>query len=214
MIRRPEGYDTVSAMRAGESSAIPAGWYKATILKAEGGETQSGAAYVDFFVDIIDGQYARYYEKDYKNQSPNVNGEKKWRGVYRQFTEGKSTPFFKGAITAIEDSNDGFHFDFDETKLKGKLIGLGIRREEFESADGARWTSKPYAFCDIKKVIAGEMPVPKDKPLNTTSVRTQSYAPPSYIPPGYTTPAASSTQTAAPAYPKLEELGDDEDLPF
>lgn len=43
-----------------------------------------------------------------------------------------SLPFFKGFITALENSNRGYKWDNDETKFVGKLIGFVIGEEEYE----------------------------------------------------------------------------------
>lgn len=46
-----------------------------------------------------------------------------------------SLPFFKGFITALENSNRGYKWDNDETKFVGKLIGFVIGEEEYEGKD-------------------------------------------------------------------------------
>lgn len=44
-------------------------------------------------------------------------------------------PFFKGAITAFENSNDGYQWDNDETKLVGLKIGFVLGEEEYRGKD-------------------------------------------------------------------------------
>ena len=46
-----------------------------------------------------------------------------------------SLPFFKGFVTAIENSNKGYEGDNDETKFVGKLIGFVIGEEEYEGKE-------------------------------------------------------------------------------
>lgn len=46
-----------------------------------------------------------------------------------------SLPFFKGFVTALENSNKGYQWDNDETKFVGKLIGFVIGEEEYEGKD-------------------------------------------------------------------------------
>ena len=46
-----------------------------------------------------------------------------------------SLTFFKGFITALENSNRGYKWDNDETKFVGKLIGFVIGEEEYEGKD-------------------------------------------------------------------------------
>lgn len=218
MLKKPYGYDEAQAVKIGESQIIEPGWYPATILKVAQGSTLNGAEYLEFSIDIIDGQFARYYERDYKAQSP-VLGEKKWRGVVRYFMTEKSLGMLKGGITAIEESNPGYRFDWNETTVKGKKIGVGIRREQYEATDGQlKFVTRPYAFIDIKRVIAGDMEPPKDRLLNNITAPSR---PTGNTPPGYQTPAPTYANTTYNPYaataetaPKFEELGTDEELPF
>lgn len=208
MIKKPMGYDEAQAAQSGEFKTIAPGWYPAVICKVAEGATQNGTEFIEFWIDIIDGEYTRYYEKDYKAQT----GDRKWRGTLRFFTSERALPMLKAGITAIEESNTGYKFDWNEATVKGKKVGVGIRREQYEATDGQlKFTNRPFMFRDIKKVITGELEVPKDKLLKQAAGKIlDSYAPKGNTPPGYQTPAP----TAAPSYPALTELGDDEELPF
>ena len=208
MLKKPVGFDEAKASSREHKSIIQPGWYAAVICKVAEGSTMSGSEFIEFWIDIIDGEFARYYEKDYKEQT----GDKKWRGTVRFFTSEKALPMLKGAVTSIEESNPGYKFDWDENTIKGKKVGIGIRREQYESSDGQlKFTNRPFMFCDIKKVITGGMEPPKDKLVKTQpTTSAPSYAPPSMTPPGYQTPAP----TSAPSFPPLTALDDDEPLPF
>ena len=46
--------------------------------------------------------------------------------------------FFKGFIKTIENSNIGYVWDWDETKLKGKKVCGVFQYEEYEKQDGTR----------------------------------------------------------------------------
>lgn len=208
MLKKPMGYDAAQAVKIGESTFIEPGWYPATILKVAEGSTSNGSEFLEFSIDIIDGPFARYYEKDYKTQMP-AYGEKKWRGVVRYFMTEKSLGMLKGGITAIEESNTGYRFDWNEATVKGKKVGVGIRREQYEASDGQlKFTTRPFAFIDIKKVLAGDMEPPKDRLLNNNAPAPS--RPAGNTPPGYQTPGP----TSAPSYPPLTELGPEDELPF
>jgi hypothetical protein len=212
MLRKPMGYDAAETMEVGTFRAIPPGWYPAVILNVAEGETPNGSPFIEFAVDIIDGEYIRYYKKEFDSQRP-VNGEKRWRGTVRYFTTEKAVGMLKGAIKAIEESNPGYTFDWDEAKVKGKKVGLGIHREEYEATDGKiKTATRPYALCAIQKVISGEMPEPKDKPLDTTKRNSsQGYSSPNLMPPGYQTTGPLSAPKSAPSWESIE---DGEELPF
>ena len=44
--------------------------------------------------------------------------------------------FFKGFITAVEESNPTFKWDWNEQKLKGQRIGVVLREEEYIPQQG------------------------------------------------------------------------------
>ena len=46
-----------------------------------------------------------------------------------------SLPFFKGFVTALENSNKDYKWDNDENKFIGKKIGFVIGEEEYEGKD-------------------------------------------------------------------------------
>lgn len=211
MLRKPMGYDASEIMEVGTFRAVPPGWYCAVIMNAAEGETPNGSPYIEFAVDIADGEYKGYYKSDFVNQRP-ADGVKKWRGNVRYFTTEKAVGMLKGGIKAIEESNPGYTFDWDERSVKGKKVGLGIHREEYIGADGTPKTAtKPYAFCAIQKVLSGEMPEPKDKPLDTSRRSNgQGYTSPNLTPPGYQSPAGNPPASSS----NWEPLGDDEELPF
>lgn len=213
MIQKPSYYDEAKPMEVGMGNRIPAGWYPAVILGVTQGETQNGSQYLDFSVDIIDGEYVRYYEKDYKSQTP-YDGVKKWRGYVRYFLSEKAIGLLKGAMKAVEESNPGYQWNWDENTIKGKKIGLGIREEEYEANDHSiKTATRPFAMAAIQKVIAGELPEPKMKPLNKTASaggNSQGHTSPNLTPPGYQSPIGHVPNTA----PNWEPIEDDSELPF
>ena len=218
MIKKPAGYDAAQAVKVGESQYIQPGWYPAVVCNVAQGSTPNGTDFLEFWIDITDGEYVRYYKRDYLAQNKNGEfGEKKWHGTVRYFMSEKALPMLKGGITAIEDSNPGYVFDWNEESVKGKKVGVGIRREEFEDkkTGETKSTTRPFAFCDIKKVIAGEMETPKDKLLKPSAPTAPSYGytPSNMTPPGYTTPGTSDPYHPTNP-PGFEELGSDEELPF
>lgn len=193
----------------GNNSGFPQmepGWYPCVILKAEATQTPWGVDSVTFSFDIIDGAFVRFYEKDYKAQTTEP---KRWRGTLEQAIDDKGLPYFKGLITAIEESNPGFKFDLDETKLKGLKVGIGFRKEWYEKNGEDKYVVKAFAFRDIQKVISGELETPKDKPKRGTTGGVQGYTSPVPVP-----PAVNAYNATAAMAPKFEALTDDEELPF
>ena len=78
------------------------------------------------------GEYQDYYKNDYKNQNTE---DKKWRGVLKLYLpkedgtekDNWTISVFKAFTEAVEESNQGYHWDWDETTLKGKVFEMCIR---------------------------------------------------------------------------------------
>jgi hypothetical protein len=77
----------------------------------------------------------------------------------------ESVGFFKGLVEDIEKSNN-FQWDFDEQKLKGKLVGMLFRREEYRKKDGSTGLfTSPFQPRSVQIVREGDFIIPEDKPL-------------------------------------------------
>ena len=115
---------------------LPVGGYILKILDVKFQNYDWGDVIVLAF-DIAEGEYAGFYKKNFEAQTQE---DKKWKGTYRmnvpkddgskqdEFTMSK----FKTDIEAIEDSNSGYHWDWDESKFKGKTVGAVFQNREWE----------------------------------------------------------------------------------
>ena len=90
----------------------------------------------------------------------------KWNngGLFRQGYEGKQLPFFKGMISCIEKSNEGYEWNWDEKTLKGKKIGVLFGREQYLMNGQKKWATKARAVRSIKGLEMSE--IPQDKLLD------------------------------------------------
>ena len=75
------------------------------------------------------GQYEAKYKGDFSIQIPNQNNPR------RQHYDWDNRAF-GNAIWAIEQSNPGYHWDWNEQGLKGKAVGINVR--------GGTYNGKPY----------------------------------------------------------------------
>ena len=66
---------------------------------------------------------------------------------------------------ALEESNPGYSWDWDETKFKGKMLGFLVR--EFEWAmDGRTGVSTEASSCtDVESIRSGKFRIPKMRKL-------------------------------------------------
>ena len=74
--------------------------------------------------------------------------------------------FFKGFITAVEKSNPGYHWDWDEKKLIGKNVIAVFGDEEYEDKNGnIKIGTKLVEFRSLEAYKEGKITVPPLKKL-------------------------------------------------
>ncbi|WP_099206208.1 hypothetical protein [Scatolibacter rhodanostii] len=157
-----------------ERPMLPVGAYPIIIKVAEEKTypTKDGSDFSRFEIsfDICDGEFKDFFADDYRAQTQE---DKKWKGVLRQYLpkdDGSEKDewtkrSFKTLITAIEESNAKFHWDWDEKKLKGLKVACLFRNEEWEYEGKTGWKAQPFKFISMEQFTKGEYKVPKDKPL-------------------------------------------------
>ncbi len=156
--------------KAVSNEPLPAGGYVAKILKAECVATDWGDKLVLSF-DIVDGPYRDFFANQYRN---NPNEDKKWKGTIRisipaddgSEQDERNKRSFNNAMWAIEDSNTGYHFNWDETTLKDKTVGVLFRNKEWEMNGRTGWTTECCALESATAIRKGDFKTPKDKPLS------------------------------------------------
>ena len=137
-MRQIKGYENAKVLSAGFPQ-LPKGGYVAEILDCKE-ESKNGHSWLAISFDICEGEHKGHFKEQYK---ANTNENKKWRGTYNAFIPQEGSQYyednlnrFKTMIANIEESNNGFHWDWDESKLKGKNIGVIFGEKEFETSDG------------------------------------------------------------------------------
>lgn len=166
------GYEETKAYT--ERQVLPVGAYPVVIKAAEvkttltnGGDSFSR---LEISFDISDGEFKEFFTDDYKAQT---NEDKKWKGVLRQYLpkddgsekDGWTKRSFKTLMTAIEESNPNFHWDWEEKKLKGLKAVCVFRNEEWAIDGKTGWKSQPYKFISQEQYASGKYKLPADKPL-------------------------------------------------
>ena len=152
---------------------LPVGGYVAKIMNAEVKEYNWGDVLVVSF-DIAEGEYKDFFANQYK---ANTNEDKKWKGNFRinvpqegnqWFDSQKRT--FGNAIACIEESNSGYHWDWDEAKLKGKLVGVLFRNFEWEVNGNTGWSTECGTFVSVDDIRNGNFRQMKNRPLKNKPV--------------------------------------------
>ena len=114
---------------AAERPQLPKGGYIVKILDSKLVEfpDRNNPAVIAFSklelaIDIIEGEYKGFYEDDYRAQNLE---DKRWKGVIRQYVpkddgtekDEWTKSSFKALTDAVEDSNPGYHWDWNEAGL-------------------------------------------------------------------------------------------------
>lgn len=163
-------YNDVKAERSSSGrETLPAGGYVCQIISAKVESNDWGDTLV-IAHDVCEGDYAGIFKRDY---DANTMDEKKWRGTFRQRLpkdDGSEQDAWKkrslgNTIWAIEQSNPGFTWDWDEKKLKGKKIGLIYRNKEWEYNGRSGWTTEAGKAESIDNIHDGKFKPLSDKPL-------------------------------------------------
>lgn len=159
---------------------LPTGGYVCKILSAKVEETEWGDKLVIAF-DIAEGDYKGFYQREF---DANTNEDKKWKGTYRlnipaddgSEKDGWAKKRFNGFIYALEDGNSGYTFDWDEKKLKGKLIGVVFGNREWEYNGKTGWSSYAAYITDVSSVRDGKYRPAADKPLQNKATATSAFS--------------------------------------
>jgi hypothetical protein len=137
-MQRIENWNEIEAKGMEDFKALPIGAYECIIRKAEVyTNIKTGKESFKVEVDIASGEYKGYFQKRFDN---NNNSTKTWDNNSTRYLafEGDNTAYFKGFITCVENSNPGYTWDWDETKLTGKRVCGVYQYEEYEKQDGSR----------------------------------------------------------------------------
>lgn len=133
-----ENWENVEAKGMEDFKSLPIGAYECIIREAKVYKNpDSGKESFRVQVDIARGEYKGYFQKRYDN---NTSSTKTWDNNSTRYLafQGDNVSYFKGFITSVENSNPGYKWDWDETKLTGKKICGVYQYEEYERQDGTK----------------------------------------------------------------------------
>ena len=166
-MRRLKGYE--SARVFSDQERLPAGGYVLKILDVAYQENSRGDVIILSF-DIAEGEQKGFFEKNYKNQT---GEDKRWKGTYRiwvpkddgtdedEWTQRR----FKTIMVNFEESNSGYHWDWDEKTLKGKLIGALFNNKEYDFNGRHGFYTNCHSLVSVEKIRSGKFKIPQDSLL-------------------------------------------------
>lgn len=158
--------------QASGGAKLPAGAYVCKVLgvKYENGKN-GGSDQIILQFDIAEGEYKDFFQKHF---AANTSDNKKYKGVTRIWVptddgsenDAITKKSFAGWTNSFEESNTGYSWDWDETKWKGKIIGIvfGETGTRIENRD-VIYTEARFAIS-ADRVRKGDAPAAKFKSKN------------------------------------------------
>lgn len=170
-MKKYNGFDRNNVYK--DQERLPVGGYVLKIMDAKEVDQSWGNQLIISF-DIAEGEYKDFFTKNYKSQQ---GEDKKWKGTYRlnvpkddgSEQDGWAKTRFNTVIVNIEDSNPGYHWDWDERKLKGKLIGGLFNNKEYSINGRHGFYTNCHSLVLVDKIRSGDYKIPDDTLLKNNS---------------------------------------------
>ena len=151
------------------SKRLTTNGYIVKILKVE---DHPDKEYLKIYFDIVKGDDKGYFKKQYDGDT---RKERKWpnAGTFIRSYKDSAASMFKGFTNAIERSNKGYQWNFDEKTLVNKVVGLIIADEQYQNQKGqVRVRNYVAAVRSVETIEKGEYEIPALKELTTTKATT------------------------------------------
>lgn len=123
---------------------------------------------IELMMEIIEGEYAGRYMAFYQDQKERFGDTVKYKGIFKlvaplEKDEDWRKRQFEGNLWCVEQSNEGYTWDWDEKKLKGKKVGISVRDRLYIFNDKERSTTEIAKFETIADVKAGKVKLMKPR---------------------------------------------------
>jgi hypothetical protein len=160
-MKRIDNWNEIQAVTGG-SEQLPAGVYKCGIVAASAETSKKGQEMLVLALEVIEGDYQGIFSRTCKRKRQ-FNPQAKWPCNYYQVTEGEQVGRYKGLTVAIEQSNPGYKWDFDENTLKGKTCACIFREEEFISQQDGKVhnATRAYQIIPVDEMANATVPPKK-----------------------------------------------------
>lgn len=178
ILKKADNYDEIEVNQ--EFERLTLGGHKGIIKSVEEYTSQiSGNTSLKVEVDTDkDDKQPAYFQTQYDN---NTNENKKWSTSATKYVslrqDENCVRMLKGFITAVENSNPNFTYDWnkDIDQLKGKKVGLVFGIEEYEDQEGKLKTAtKLNQFRSLDKIE--NVSIPRVKLLDNTYIDYEEYS--------------------------------------
>ncbi len=174
-MKKLKGYEEAKAYS--ETERLPVGGYVLKILEAKE-QDNSDKGYNNQLIisfDIAEGEHKDFFANNYRAQQ---GEDKTWKGRYflripkddGTEQDGWTMRRFKTVMNALEDSNNGYHFDWDEKKMKGLLIGGLFNNKEYDFNGRQGFFTNCHSLIAVDRIRSGKFTIPADTLLKNGSM--------------------------------------------
>lgn len=179
-MKKLNGYE--SAQAYSDTERLPVGGYVLKIMDVKY-QTNDWGDVILLFFDIAEGEQKDFFAANYKAQAWE---DKKWKGTYRLHVpkddgseqDNWTMRRFKTVLGAFEDSNSGYHWNWDEQTLKGKLIGALFNNKEYEFNGRHGFFTNCHSLVTVEKIRSGKFEIPADTLLEGNNQQNSGYGKP------------------------------------
>lgn len=170
MIKKFNDYDSIQLF---DGESLEVGGYELKIIGVKV-ENYDKCSILKVAIEIENHEkYAGFYARRFQ-AAKSKNPDAKWSGIFDVFipkddgseSDGYTKQAFKRFITSVEDSNQGYIWNWDEATLVGKKFGGIFGREQFETKEGElKFAVKCRYPRSLDTIRTGNFEIPKDKLL-------------------------------------------------
>ena len=141
-------------------SLVPGGY----IIQIKGIEDVADKEYLKISYDIASGKFEGHFAQMWKQFNF-------WGGTFIRSYKETALSMFKGFINAVEKSNKGFVWNWNEQALKNQYVGIILQEEEYIPQGGAhagelRTRLVVSKVVEVEKIQKRDFTVPEKKCLS------------------------------------------------
>lgn len=152
-----------------DQEKLPPGGYPIVIKAAKVESFDWGEILIIQF-DIAEGEFKDFYKENYVNQSVE---DRKWKGNLRlslpkedgSEKDNWTLRSLKTNMLALEESNEGFRWEWDENAIKGLVVGGLFREKEYEYNGKTGFFTECFKLHNLEKTRTGNFKIPEAKLL-------------------------------------------------
>lgn len=167
-MKRLNGYQDAQAFTEG-GAKLPVGGYIIQIYEVT--EVDMGySSVLQIKFDIAEGEHKNFFQYQYQNSQLE---DKKFKGVHRlnipaddgSEKDELTMRIFKSSMVAIEESNPGYHWDWNEKNLEGKFVGAIFFEKEYDFNGRTGFFTTLHSFRSVQAIKDGKFKIPAPKLL-------------------------------------------------